>query len=224
MYSQPDTGMDRVRVPFPKKAFFFLLAAMFVRFPAFSQAGQNAGDFRYVQGPQGGIIITGYTGSGKTIVIPDAIGGTPVIAIGNRAFRGMGITSVTMPESVESVGVLAFAENDIEEVSIPSGVRVIDTGAFSSNRIERVSIPDSVTVLRYNAFGKNPVREADISRNVRAIGPRVFSQNDLRRVSIGGDVEIYLGNFDQNFTNYYGSQNRQAGNYENQDGVWVLTQ
>ena len=203
-----------------RKTMFFVPVALLMAVTAFSQ---DAEDFEYTQNRQGGVTIIGYNGRAKNVVVPENIGGQRVIAIGGRAFRGRGLTSVTLPQSVESVGVMAFADNDIEDLELPEGVRIIETGAFSSNRIESLSIPDSVRTIRYNAFGRNPVRNVNISRNVRAINPRVFTQNQLKRISIGGGVEIYLGNFDDGFVNYYQSRAREEGNYERRGNIWVIT-
>ena len=57
-----------------------------------------------------GITITGYSGEGGAITIPDEIDGLPVTSIGNFAFYlCTGLTSVTIPDSVTSIGYDAFA-------------------------------------------------------------------------------------------------------------------
>ena len=60
--------------------------------------------------------ITGYVGAGGAVVIPASINGTPVTAIGEAAFspgyRGnQSIISVTIPDSVTSIGQRAFPES-----------------------------------------------------------------------------------------------------------------
>ena len=66
------------------------------------------GDFTYESiGTE--ITITGYTGSGGAVTIPDTIGGLPVTSIGDGAFWGCAsLTNLTIPNSVTSIGGGAF--------------------------------------------------------------------------------------------------------------------
>jgi hypothetical protein len=51
----------------------------------------------------GTITITGYTGPGGDVIIPDTINGLQVTSIGDRAFASCSLTSVTIPDSVASI-------------------------------------------------------------------------------------------------------------------------
>jgi RHS repeat-associated protein len=58
----------------------------------------------------GTITITGYTGPGGALTIPDAITGLPVTGIGSSAFAGVSdLTSVTLPAGITTIGNGAFA-------------------------------------------------------------------------------------------------------------------
>jgi hypothetical protein len=92
----------------------------------------------------GKVTITGYTGSAKDVAIPGLIDGKPVTAIGDSAFSGNQLTSVTIPDDVKTIGDYAFEYNNLASVTIPDGVTSIGTQAFSQNQLTRITIPDDV--------------------------------------------------------------------------------
>ena len=103
----------------------------------------------------GNVTITGYNPSfGLAVVIPATINGNPVTSIGPSAFAGTGITSVTIPAGVTSIGQQAFAYcTNLTSVIIPSGVITIGDDAFYDNTsLTTVTIPASVTSLGSAAF------------------------------------------------------------------------
>lgn len=93
--------------------------------------------------------ITGFKNtSEKSIVIPDSfmINGEkiPVKSIDDRAFAQMSLTSVKLPETLETIGVRAFADNSLKSVTFsnpslksatPKNLTSIGTCAFMSNFI-----------------------------------------------------------------------------------------
>jgi hypothetical protein len=116
-----------------RNVLFFVLFIGFV----FSVFGQNISDFRYIE-LNGGIIITGYRGSVRDVVIPERINGLPVIAIGVEAFSPhqetskVQLTSVILPNSIFYIGELAFEDNQLTSVVAPNSFVNLDV-AFDSN-------------------------------------------------------------------------------------------
>lgn len=95
-----------------QKLKFLVLVALLVVLPAVVQA-----QFTYTTS-SGAITITGYTGSGGDLTIPDTIDGLPVTSIGDSAFAVSWfmwptIYSVTIPSSVTSIGDYAFASSSV---------------------------------------------------------------------------------------------------------------
>ena len=70
-------------------------------------AGGNASDFTY-EVIDGGIRLTGWTGTGKSLTVPQTVDGKPVTAIADGAFRDRSLDSVTGRERVESGGWFAL--------------------------------------------------------------------------------------------------------------------
>jgi len=80
-----------------------------------------------------GVEITGYTGSSLEVRIPPQIQKLPVTVIGEDAFREKNIVSVTIPNSVTSIGIYAFAGCwSLTSVTIGNGVTSIGESAFAS--------------------------------------------------------------------------------------------
>lgn len=78
----------------------------------------------------------------------------------DSAFRGRDeVKSVTIPDSVTSIGNEAFSFNELTEVVIGDSVTSIGSGAFSVNELTEVVIGDSVTSIGSGAFFGNQLTE-----------------------------------------------------------------
>jgi len=106
------------------------------------------GDFSYVR-HNDIIIITRYAGSGGDVIIPAVLQGGVVAYIGEDAFYGAGITTVSIPQNVISIEDGAFSFNRLTSVYIPSSMKSIGVDAFANNPITRVSLGANV-YLRSN--------------------------------------------------------------------------
>ena len=88
-------------------------------------------DFRY-DITKGKAVVTGYAGKGGAVTIPATLGGAEVVGVADRAFENMTtVTSVTLPEGVETLGWFAFSGCiDLQSVTLPASVTAIAYGAF----------------------------------------------------------------------------------------------
>jgi len=70
--------------------------------------------------------ITKYNGAGGAVTIPSDIEGHVVIEIGQQAFyQRTDVTSITIPETVKTLGVHAFAGSGLTSVIVPESVTKI---------------------------------------------------------------------------------------------------
>jgi len=138
---------------------------------------QQSGDFTYDS--DGSVAtITGYTGPGGVVTIPDTIDGLPVTAIAGGAFYASSLLfSVTIPRSVTDIGPSAFnfcpglmsvtilssftsIGNDafrechgLRAVAMSGGVASIGSYAFAfCYSLTNVAIPGTVTNIGEGAF------------------------------------------------------------------------
>ncbi len=105
--------------------FLALCLALCLMLPALAEepAPESEG-FRYRLLEDGTAEILKYTGSELRLVIPEALDGRPVTAIGDEAFYNYrySMQDLVIPETVTRIGSDAFAMTDLEEIEIPAGV------------------------------------------------------------------------------------------------------
>ena len=163
--------------------------------------------------------ITNYKGKKKDVQIPSRIKNLPVTVIGKSAFFSsmslsligitIPLTSVTIPDSVTSIGEWAFSGNKLTSVTIPNSVTSIGEAAFSDNQLTSVVIPNSVTSISKSAFSENQLTSVVIPDSVTYIGALAFYKNELTSITIGANVILdttwVFNNFDP-FYEYNGSK------------------
>ncbi len=93
----------------------------------------------------------------EDVIIPSSVtNGTSiyiVTSIGNLAFFNCkGLTSVTIPNSVTSIGSGGFANCGLTSITIPNSVTSIGRGAFADCGLTSITIPNSVTSIIENPF------------------------------------------------------------------------
>jgi hypothetical protein len=160
-----------------------------------SATAQQFGDFTYSSDGLG-ITITGYTGPGGAVSIPDIVpdptfGDLPVTTVGNYAFQNKSsITSVSVPYSITSVGTLAFEScTSLLAIDVDAA-----NGAYSS--LDGVLFDKNQTVLIVFPPGK--VGSYPIPASVSQIGDYAFLGSlYLTNVTISpGVISIATSAFD----------------------------
>ena len=102
---------------------------------------------------EGAVCFAKYAFSGysdlTSVTIPNSI-----TSIGDYAFAGCGLTSVTIPNSVESIGKYSFWQcGGLSFITIGNSVTSIGAAAFSEcSNLASVTIPSSVTYIGSGAF------------------------------------------------------------------------
>jgi hypothetical protein len=132
-----------------KRSFLLLLLLLWLlTLPAAAQA-----QFTYTTN-NGAITITGYTGPGGDVTIPNTITGLPVTVIGTLALAGSGVTNLTIPESISTIGDAAFHLcTKLVSITIPNSVTSIGYQAFwDCSSLPAIMIPASVTNLGHSPF------------------------------------------------------------------------
>jgi len=151
-----------------------------------------------------------------SVVIPNR-----VATIDEAAFAHNRLTSVIIGSRVTSIGDWAFYENQLTYIIIPNRVVHIGYFAFWNNQLADITIGNSVASIGAFAFWNNRLTSVVIPSSVTSIGNGAFSNNNLTSITIGENVAIEGdGGFGYQFVQFYQENERRAGTYTLDDGVW----
>ena len=125
----------------------------------------------------------------QSITIPNS-----VKSIGNRAFyECKSLQSITIPNSVTSIGKDAFSCcESLQSITIPNSVKSIGNYAFRNcESLQSVTIPNSVTKIGNEAFwGCDSLQSVTIPNSVTSIGDKAFNDcKSLQSITIPNSVK-----------------------------------
>jgi len=102
-----------------------------------------------------------------------------VTTIGWFAFRNTHISSLVIPDSVTSIGIYAFAGSTATSISIGNGLATISGAAFAGfNGLQNLTIGSGVTSIENEAFrGSSSLTSVTIPDTVESIGTYAFSDS-----------------------------------------------
>ncbi|MCL2264593.1 MAG: leucine-rich repeat protein [Treponema sp.] len=136
------------------------------------------------------------------VVIPNKLFNLPVTEIGGDAFREKNLTSVTLPNTLLTIGVGAFSHNrNLTTIVIPNSVTIIEGAAFADCGLTTVTLGNTVNSIGGRAFANNRLTSITFPASVRTIEGRAFENNQLTSVTVpngvtllGGDPNPFTGN------------------------------
>ena len=149
-------------------------------------------DFVYEK-TEGGVVITGYEGESKDVVIPESIGDKSVVAIGSAAFDAKPIQSVIIPESVTRIEKYAFRRcGKLTSVTIKGNIKEIADGAFYyCIGLEKIDLPDGIERIGVNAFGGAGLTEIELPDSVKTVDAYAFYEcHEMKRFIGGKGLEV----------------------------------
>lgn len=131
--------------------------------------------------------------------------GTKITRIGDEVFLDCSnLTSVTIPDSIKSIGESSFAYCGLTSITIPNSVTSIDGDTFFDCPITELNIPDSVINIGYSSFSGTQVKNVVIGRNVSSIGDAAFMYCQPTSVIFKGKTLEQVQNIeDGNGNKYY---------------------
>ena len=127
----------------------------------------------HVDGP---ISITGYKGKAGNLIIPTSIEGHAVVGIGDGAFEGKALKSVTIRGDI-CVGQRAFADCRHMDTVTMADVTNIGVGAFAGcTALTNLTLSQNLTTLPASAFeGCSSLTRAPLREGLVSLGDNAFA-------------------------------------------------
>lgn len=160
------------------------------------------GEAKYLVRADGKAELKEYKKASGDIVVPAEVSHPktgkkyPVVAIGKEAFKKSLLTSVTMPESVYSVGEGAFKECGLlAKAALSAAVKELPSDVFSGCRSLTECNISNLTSVGDFAFRGCDLRSLVIPPSAKYLGFRCFTDNSrLTRVDIPASYSpLYFG-------------------------------
>ena len=118
-----------------------------------------------------------------------------VTGIGLFSFSSSGITSMTLPPTIDHIGSTAFGNSTLEEINLPSSLKNIEMFAFSScKNLKSIVLPEGLLTLGDMAFMyDSSIEEINLPSTLTSLGGSCFTGTSIRSLTIPGSVKV-LGN------------------------------
>jgi hypothetical protein len=228
---EQSTGRKMMRV-------ILVMTAVFLSIAIQTGIAGSSGDYAYTVNAGGAsVTITGYTGMGGDIRIPDTLDGKTVSGIGSDLFTSVSVTSVTIPKGVLTIECGAFWEcRSLQSIQIDAdnpNYKSVDGIVFSKDgtilvhypaakKGDSYTTPDTVTAIGDSAFDHNQnLQSITLTENVTQIGNSSFWRcNALTGFAIPQSVTM-IGNSALANCGLVTAITVEAGNtaYKSMDGV-----
>ena len=133
--------------------------------------------FEYEARNVGTVAIKKYIGEEADVVIPAEIGGKKVIEIGSQAFTGGKISSIVLPNCVETILGGAFMDcSALKKATFNEGLKNIGPSAFENcTGLGEISLPSSIETIEGGAFMNcSALRKAVLNEGLKEIGSSAF--------------------------------------------------
>lgn len=135
-------------------------------------------DFTYSNLDDNCVMLTRYHGSDTDVIVPSEIDGHRVAALEKTFSRNKNIKSVTIPESVEAIGVDTFYNcTALESVQIGENVKGLGEYAFGKcTALKEITLPQSVEYIGKEAFYNcSALTDVTVNGNVSRVKEETFS-------------------------------------------------
>lgn len=130
-------------------------------------------------------------GQFRGFVVQEIIFSDGLKVIREGAFLGAsGFSSLSLPNSLEKIGVGAFKNSSLTQIELGTGLTTIDKEAFYNCKLTQISIPNNVTTINQKAFQYcEELASVEIGSGIEKIGVYVFADSGLTEITLPATVK-----------------------------------
>ncbi len=116
----------------------------------------------------------------QTVSLPDGLE-----RIGSYAFSGCrALSSCNLPSTVRKIGSSAFYACALTSVVIPEGVDTLLSTFYQDTTLRYVSLPSTIKYIDQNAFYNNRIETVVLAEGIKTIPADLFSRDRLKTINI----------------------------------------
>ena len=137
---------------------------------------------------------SGTTCAGTLVIDPRALTISATGFTSGASLLGGHLRSVTIPDSVTSIGDSAFFDSPLTSLTLGNSVTSIGDSSFASTLVTSLTIPNSVITIKQYAFYSAPLTSLTIPNLVEEIGVCAFCGAPLTSLTLGSSV-VSIGTY-----------------------------
>ena|GEM_PF-2505730 len=157
-------------------------------------------------------------GSAATLTIPSTVDGHTVTAIGDEGFSGVSC-NIVLPDTIKEIGSYAFSNSGITSITLPPSLTTLGEGAFyNCESLRSVTVMNGLKAIPDQAFAGCTALSSINLGNVLMIGDRAFENcTSLKTVTVPKTV-MSIGERAIGYTGE--SDGEWVYDEETEDGYW----
>ena len=152
----------------------------------------NGIEYYYISENACGISVNPYL-KGE-VYIPDKVGSYKIIEVGDHAFDGNEITSISLPASIQSIGKSAFEnctklkELDFQQLQ---KLQSIGENAFKNSGLNSIELQKSVNSIGAGAFENTKLKNVDFQnlKNLQTIKENTFKGSNIEKLLLPESIK-----------------------------------
>jgi hypothetical protein len=148
----------------------------------------DAGDLQleYTVDKKNRATVTGFSGVGERLEIPEMVSGHPVVTIAKDVFTGhKELREIVLPDTVTAVQGDAFRGcSGLERLRLSNGISKLTASSFAECvNLREVNIPEAMPEVKRGLFKDSPVELLQLPKTTQRVDPNAFFHREYDPMS-----------------------------------------